>query len=203
MPNDTAIDVSETVAAPTERKPRGARKGRLKAQADELRLVKEERDSLTQQVAELTQRMGGCEDDRLRLLAEMDNMRKRIQRRLEEDRWSLIADISRPLLDVADNLERAAHQAGEGAGAHQATLEGLRMVHSQLLAVLARYGVAPIDAVGSAFDFNVHEAIAHVRSEGRPDNEVVSEVARGYLLNGRLLRPSKVVVARGSDPTGA
>jgi molecular chaperone GrpE len=198
VPNDTDLDASDAAADTAKQKPRGSRRGRLKALTEELRQAKEERDSLQQELAEIAERASECEDDRLRLLAEMDNMRKRAQRRLEEDRWALIAEISRPLLDVADNLERAS-QTSETTGAHGATLEGLQMVHAQLLDVLARYGVSPIEAVGVPFDFNVHEAIAQVPSDGRPDNEVVSEVARGYVLNGRLLRPSKVVVARVNE----
>ena len=191
---------SDTGPTDTGRKEHRSKRRTSKQLREALASVEEERDALQSVADQLNERVAQLEDDRLRLMAEMENMHKRSQRRLQEDRWSLLAEITRPLLEVADNLQRAA-DAGEGTGADEATVSGVRMVHDQLLEVLSRYGVVPIEAVGQPFDFNMHEAIAHEASEGARENEVIAEVSRGYVLNGRLLRPSRVVVARveGSD----
>lgn len=192
--DDSTPDVPQDIETPAKH----PRRGRGKALAEQVRRLKEDKAGMERRADELAARIAELEDERLRLLAEMENMRKRSQRRLEDERWGLLAEISRPVLEVADNLERAAHM-GEATGAQEATVSGIRMVHSQLLEVLLRWGVAPIDAVGRDFDFNFHEAIAHAPSQGARDNEVLTEVSRGYLLNGRLLRPSKVVVAKGAE----
>lgn len=198
--DDDRLPATQPEERPHDSKERAreSRRSRIKALEEQLRQITQERDALAKTVVELTDRVAGLEDDRLRLLAEMDNVRKRSQRRLEEDRWGLLAEIARPLLDVADNLDRASQAAGS-AGAEEATRIGVRMVHAQLMEILARYGVTPIDAVGKPFDFMLHEAIAQVPADEAQDNEIVGEVAKGYLLSGRLLRPSKVVVARADD----
>lgn len=175
---------------------RASRRSRLKALEEKLGEATRERDELAQKVRELSERVATLEDEKLRLMAEMDNMHKRLQRRLEEDRWLLVAELARPLLEVSDNLQRAIQAAG---GMQESTVEGIRMVHSQLQEVLARYGVTPIEAVGKPFDFALHEAIAQVPAEPGRENEVVQELSKGYLLNGRLLRPSRVVVARAVE----
>ncbi len=195
MPDDDIAGGTETTPPAEEPKRRSSRKGKLKALTEELERAREEREQLSRTVQELTERVEQLQDERLRVLAEMDNMRKRTLRRLEEDRLAVIAEIARPLLDIADNLDRAVQTARDQEVA-EGTLEGLRMIHSQLLGVLARYGVTPIEAVGTQFDYNLHEAVAHVPAEGKRESEVISEVSKGFLLNGRLLRPSKVIVAR-------
>ncbi|MCU0610916.1 MAG: nucleotide exchange factor GrpE [Candidatus Eisenbacteria bacterium] len=193
---DTPVAGPEEMTTVTaDFKPRTGKRGRLKALSAEVERLREEEEAWRRAREEFMERIAGLEDEKLRLLAEMDNVRKRAQRRLEEDRWALTAEVSRPLLDVADNLERAISAGAEG-GVQAATLDGIRMVHTQLMDVLGRYGVEPIQAVGLPFDFNVHEAIAHAPSSSARDNEVAIEVARGYLLKGKLLRPSKVIVAR-------
>ncbi len=182
MPDDDIAGGTETTPPAEEPKRRSSRKGKLKALTEELERAREEREQLSRTVQELTERVEQLQDERLQVLAEMDNMRKRTLRRLEEDRLAVIAEIARPLLDIADNLDRAVQTARDQEVA-EGTLEGLRMIHSQLLGVLARYGVTPIEAVCTQFDY-------------KRESEVISEVSKGFLLNGRLLRPSKVIVAR-------
>ena len=135
--------------------------------------------------------------DRLqRLAADFSNYQKRTQRRLEEEKREAVRAFLRDLLPVIDNFERALASAGEG-GDPEAFHQGVRMVHDQLLAALARHGVEPIDAAGSRFDPEHHEAVAHVPSEEHPSGHVIDEVQRGYRHGDRMLRPSRVAVSRG------
>jgi molecular chaperone GrpE len=135
--------------------------------------------------------------DRLqRVAADFSNYQKRMQRRLDEEKREAVRDFLRDLLPVIDNFERALASADEG-GDPEAFRQGVRMVHDQLLAALARHGVEPIDAAGRRFDPEHHEAVAHVPSEEHPSGHVIGEVQRGYRHGDRTLRPSRVAVSRG------
>ncbi|MDD5476312.1 MAG: nucleotide exchange factor GrpE [Syntrophales bacterium] len=131
----------------------------------------------------------------LRLAAEFDNHKKRVQK----ERADLLnygnETIVRDILPIVDSLERALEHASNSAD-FDSFVQGLQMILEQLRGTLARHGVEAIDAIGSEFDPNFHEAMMRVESGGSPDNQVVEEFEKGYLLKGRLLRPSKVSVAK-------
>lgn len=128
------------------------------------------------------------------LAAEFDNYRKRVAREKE----GLVAfgneRLLRAILPVLDNLERAMAHEGETASA-EAILSGVRMTYEQMLAELRKFGLEQVQAAGRVFDPNLHEAIARVPWEGEPEGTVLTEERKGYLLNGRLLRPAQVTVA--------
>lgn len=136
----------------------------------------------------------------LRLQAEFDNYRKRTRKEMEESRTRGAEELIVKLLPVIDNLERAI-AAGEAAAHSEASgrlVEGVRMVHRQFLTVLEGVGVTPVQAVGNPFDPNLHEAVAYEASDEHPEGTVIEEMQRGYVLGGRVLRPSMVKVAGGS-----
>lgn len=136
------------------------------------------------------------------LAAEFDNYRKRTAREKEAIVSFGNERLLHAILPFLDNLERAISQPG-AAGAAEAILSGVRMTYEQLLAGLRKFGLEQIEAVGKPFDPNLHEAVGVVPSEGSPDGTVLSESRRGYLLNGRLLRPAHVTVSRSpSAPSG-
>jgi molecular chaperone GrpE len=128
------------------------------------------------------------------LAAEFDNYRKRAAREKE----ALVSfgneRLLRAILPFLDNLERAISQAGS-SGSLEALLSGVRLTYDQFLAELRKFGLEQISAEGKAFDPNLHEAIAQIPWEGKPEGTVLSEGRKGYLLNGRLLRPAQVTVA--------
>jgi molecular chaperone GrpE len=125
--------------------------------------------------------------------ADLENYRKRVNREKEEllkyGNKSLIEEI----LPVLDNMERALGHASEDGQA--AVLEGIRMTHGMLVAALKKFGVTPIEAVGTPFDSAFHQAMAQVPSDEYPPNTVVEEYQKGYLLKERLLRPAMVTVS--------
>ncbi len=146
--------------------------------------------------AEAANREAALQDRLLRLQAEFDNYRKRQQREREEANRQAKERVLREFPAVVDNLERALRHAGPEAAA-ETVLQGVELVLRQLREVLERFGVAPIEALGTPFDPNLHEAMARVDTSGDPpDGTVVEEFRRGYLLDGRVLRPALVAVAK-------
>ena len=129
------------------------------------------------------------------LAAEFDNYRKRAGR--EKDTLVAFGNerLLRVVLPFLDNLELAMSQAA-GRESDEGLLAGVRLTYDQFLSELRKFGLEQICAEGEMFDPNLHEAIAQVEAEGQPGGTVLSEARKGYLLNGRLLRPAQVVVAQ-------
>jgi molecular chaperone GrpE len=125
--------------------------------------------------------------------ADLENYRKRVSREKEEllnyGNKSLIEEI----LPVLDSMERALTHATEADQA--AVVEGIRMTHGMLVAALKKFGVTPIESVGTPFDSSFHQAMAQVPTNKYPSNTVVQEYQKGYLLKDRLLRPAMVTVS--------
>jgi len=163
------------------------------------------KERLSQAEAELEKKNGLLKeaDERyLRLYAEFDNYRKRARQEIEEIRARAAEGLLRALLPVVDNLERAV-AAGAGAGKDPKLLaEGVELVLRQFLQELARAGVSPIEAAGKPFDPNLHEAVAYEESAELPEGTVIEEFQKGYYLNGKVLRPSMVKVAKAQGASG-
>ena len=135
------------------------------------------------------------------LAAEFDNYRKRAAR--EKDAIVSYGNerILLAILPFLDNLERAITQS-RSTGEEGSLLSGVRITYDRILAELRKFGLEQISAVGEPFDPNLHEAIARVPWGGKPEGTVLDESRKGYLLNGRLLRPSQVTVAHGAPESG-
>jgi molecular chaperone GrpE len=132
----------------------------------------------------------------LRKSAEFDNYRKRVERERQTLADAAAAGIIEELLPLVDDLERALN-ADAGTEATESYRKGVELIHRQLLDVLRKRGVRPIDALGAEFDPYFHQAVSHEPAEGRRDNEIIEEFRRGYMLGDRLLRPAMVKVAKG------
>jgi len=145
--------------------------------------------------AELARARDEYYDRLLRITAEFDNYRKRVERERRDLAEATAADIITDLLPVLDDLERALQAPATTAEA-EAYRRGLEIIHKQWLDALRKRGVTPIEAVGQDFDPRYHEAIAHEASAGHRDGEIIGEVRRGYMLRDRLLRASMVRVAK-------
>ena len=135
-------------------------------------------------------------DRLLRLQADFDNYRKRVQREKNELYRRANEDIMMELLPVLDHLDIAL-EAAETHDAPDAFVEGFRLVSEQLVAALGKFGLKPVDAEGEAFDVNLHEAVSHLPSPDVPEEHVMNQVRRGYKLSDFLLRPAQVVVSSG------
>jgi molecular chaperone GrpE len=133
----------------------------------------------------------------LRALADLDNYRKRVER--DRCRWSEAAreEVLLDILEVMDNFERAvACGDGSGPAPDDPYRRGVELILGQLRSVLAKHGVRPIDTCGAEFDPALHEAIGHIESPEHASNQIVEEERKGYMLGDRLLRCSRVVVAK-------
>jgi molecular chaperone GrpE len=135
-------------------------------------------------------------DRLLRLQADFENFRKRTARERQELAVRTTADLMTDLLPVLDHFELGLHNAGKTEAAAPLR-SGFQLVYDQLLGVLRKYGLTPLDAAASAFDPHLHEAVAHVPSDEYPTDAIVEQVRRGYRLGERLLRPVHVVVSSG------
>ena len=132
-------------------------------------------------------------DRLLRKQAELDNFRKRTQREREEFRQIANESLIRELLPVLDGFERALKQRAPAVP--ETFYQGMELIHRQLLDVLGRAGLEPMESSGQLFDPHYHQAVETVEDPERRDQEIVEELQRGYLLNRRLLRPAIVRVA--------
>jgi len=135
-------------------------------------------------------------DQMARVQAEAKNIQNAAKKDVESARKFALKNIVQELLTVVDNFERsmsAAHaEQTEGSG----LLEGVTLTHKSLLACLEKFGVEPLNPLGEAFNPEFHEAISMQPSDKLPPNSVLEVLQKGYLLNGRLMRPAMVVVVK-------
>jgi molecular chaperone GrpE len=146
-----------------------------------------------QQIPQLTQRIAELEDQRLRALADLDNLRKRCAGQVSAARAEARADVAGRWLPVVDNLERALDHAQADPGS---IIEGIRAVLEQAMGVLSQLGFPRRDDLGTPFDPARHEAIAAVSETDAPAGSVIDVVRPAYGEGDRQLRPAQVVVAR-------
>jgi molecular chaperone GrpE len=137
-------------------------------------------------------------DRLLRTTADLDNLRKRSRRELDDARTEARSKVLREMLPVIDNLERAVeHAESTQSGTSVASLiEGVKLVLRQFAQALERCDVVPIEAAGKPFDPNLHEAISQVETAEHAPGSVVQALQKGYTIGNRLLRPALVVVAK-------
>ncbi|HLG43963.1 MAG TPA: nucleotide exchange factor GrpE [Nitrospirales bacterium] len=135
-----------------------------------------------------------AQDRFLRLAAEFENYKKRVQR--DQDEYTKYAHerLLKDLLPVLDNLQRALQHV-QSEGNTNGVVQGVELTCKQYLEVLSRFGVRPIPSVGLPFDPAVHQAVATVEAQGQAPNTVVEEYEKGYFLYDRVLRPAMVTVA--------
>lgn len=144
-------------------------------------------------LAQVTQQRDDYFEQLQRSRAEFANYQKRAKSQAEADRAYAVGSLARDLLDSFDNLDRAAEALR--ASAPTGVVDGLVMVHKQMISTLAKHGIEPIEALGQPFDPNQHEALAQQPDAGHPEGTVVAELGKGYRIHDRVLRPSKVAVS--------
>lgn len=166
--------------------------------SSEARPKEEEQKELTpdQEMARMQQEMEQANDMMLRLAAELDNYKKRVAKERESLIRYAAQDVLQELIPVLDNFERAIESADKSKD-FVSFLEGVKMIYKNMYDVMGRKGLARIHAVGETFDPNIHEAVMQVTSQEHPENVVVEELQKGYMLHDRVIRPSMVVVSKG------
>ena len=153
--------------------------------------------SLEDALAAKTQEVERLQDRLLRLQAEFDNYKKRMQREKTEFLKFANESLLLELLPVLDNLERALASARAEASP-TALADGIEMIVRLFIGTLEKFGVKPMEAAGKPFDPSLHQAVAQVETPDGSENLVVDEIQKGYLLEGRMLRAAMVRVSRAA-----
>ena len=155
----------------------------------------EEMNDMTVKYMEKEKEAAENYDKYVRAVAELENVKKRAAReKLEAIKYGnerLLKDI----LPMVDSLDCALKQS-DASDDFEAFRKGLKLTQDQLLGCLVKHGVERVDCVDKTFDPNVHEALFQIDSDVHSDNQIVDELEKGYLLNGRLLRPARVSVCK-------
>jgi len=144
-------------------------------------------------------------DQRLRALAEAENIRRRADKEKADASQYAVTKFARDMLGIADNFARAlaavpAPIRDAADPQVKAVLDGVEATDRQLIQTLERYGVKPVDTSDGKFDPNLHQAIAEVPGNGKPAGSIVDVVQQGYTIGERLLRPAMVTVAKKDVP---
>lgn len=145
------------------------------------------------QLAAKDRECADAKDRYLRLYAEFDNYKRRAQRDQQDYTKFAAEKVLKELLPVVDNLERALSHA-RGSHADTSIVDGMALIVRQFHDALNKNGCEPIDVIGKPFDPVFHQALGHIESADHDPDTVVEEAQRGYLLHGRMLRPSLVMV---------
>jgi Molecular chaperone GrpE (heat shock protein) len=163
-----------------------------------------ELDQLHALLQALTLENNDLKDQRLRALAEIENVRRRAEREKQDASQYAVTRFARDMLAVADNFGRALAacppEKREAADPQvKAVIEGVEVTERQLLSTLENHGIKIIDTADGKFDPNLHQAVAEVPGDGKPAGSIVHVVQTGFTIAGRLLRPAMVTVARKDD----
>ncbi len=150
---------------------------------------------LEDKLAAKEQEMAEAHDRLLRVSADYENYKKRSAREMEDFRKYANQSLLKEMLTVVDNLELAINSAKEEKNTDKKLIEGLNLTRNEMLRVFEKFNVKPITARGEIFDPAFHEAVMREETDDYPENTVLSEFQKGYLIHDRLLRPAMVVVA--------
>jgi molecular chaperone GrpE len=157
-----------------------------KVALEEKNLILEEKTSLLEEYEDLLKRKQ----------AEFENYRKRVQKEMEENRRYATSEMVLDIINIIDDFERAIDSAGSSKD-FDTLLEGIVIIKNQLMGVLEKkHGVKKIEAVGKEFDPNLHDAIMVEESENNEEDIVVEDFQAGYVMHDRVVRPTKVKVAK-------
>jgi len=164
----------------------------------------QELDPVQVLMAEITD----LKDQRLRMAAEMENLRRRTAREVKDAKSFAISGFARDMLQVSDNLQRALSAVPEQAESAddnglKTLVEGVELTERAMLSTLERHGVRKLEPMGQKFDPNFHQAMYEVPNADVPSNTVVDVVQPGYVIGDRMLRPAMVGVAKGGPKEAA
>ncbi len=149
----------------------------------------------TDAVSDIEKKLSLMNDKYLRLLAEYDNYRKRSVREVEEAHHIATVNLIQELLPILDNLDRATEHRDDKTTLEE-YVKGISLIEDQLREALAKAGLKHIEVVGQPFDPHFHEAIMQMESEEYDSGIVSQEVQKGFMLGDRVIRHSKVIVAK-------
>jgi molecular chaperone GrpE len=162
----------------------------------------------TDPIAVLEAEKADLKDKLLRLMADMENLRRRTAREITDARTYAVTNFARDMLNVADNVRRAIESVPEedrstAEGSFKGLIEGIDLTERDLLKNLERHGVKQLDPQGQKFDPNLHQAMFEIPNAEVPNGTVLQVVQSGYVIGDRVLRPALVGVSRGGPKAPA
>ena len=150
-------------------------------------------EQLNEKIRLKDEELANQKDTFLREKAELENFKKRLTKEKEDFVQFANERLLKELIQIEDNLERALEVPN---ATFESLKEGVEMIQKQFTAFLKNQKAEPIEALGKPFDPNLHEVLNQQESEEHEENTVIQEYSKGYTLNGRILRPTKVVIAK-------
>jgi len=148
-------------------------------------------EELLSQLKEKEKELAELKDRHLRLAAELENFKKRSQKRMAETLEMANQDLVSQLLPILDDLRRASHSKGKGLK------RGITLIYHNLHSLLEKEGLKEIEATGKRFDPLYHQALLHMEDSQVPADHIAQELEKGYTFRGRVLRPTRVAVSKG------
>lgn len=142
-------------------------------------------------IQDLTDTIEKLEEDKLRIAAEMDNFKKRIEKENQTYKTFILKSFVESLFPFLDNLERGITSTGD----YKTLKEGFNLSLAGYMKTLKTFGIEPYDSVGKDFDPIFHDALSVQKQYGIEKNKIIEEVTKGYLLNNKVIRPAAVVVS--------
>lgn len=136
-------------------------------------------------------------DKAMRAMSELDNARKRAARDVENAHKFALEKFSKELLPIVDSLEQAMQASSDEQDNVKQVMEGIELTHKLFLDVLIKFNIQQLDPVGEAFDPNLHEAMSMQENDEVKPGTVLVVFQKGYTLNERVIRPARVIVAKG------
>lgn len=171
------------------------KKRKTKISTTNAEILEKEIDSLKCNLSEKTEQAEEYLDHLQRMKAEFENYKKRIAKDHKNMSEYAKQDLILKILDIVDNFDRAVSHTDE-LDDFKTFLKGILMIQNQLHDLLSSEGVKAIDAVGNPFDPTKHEAVICVATDEHPDNIVIDELKKGYMIKERVIRPSMVKVSK-------
>ena len=169
--------------------------------------LKKDSETFLIEIKDLREKLENAEDEKLRALAELENIRRRMQKEKEDSAKYGASDISRDLFEILDNLDRAIQAApkilekkDEIESKYLSLREGIELIQRELLSILKRHGIESIlPEVGEKFDPNIHQAMMEILREDLDPGLVCEILQNGYKIYDRLLRPAMVGVSKSKQ----
>lgn len=189
IPADDTVDTAENSTQATEEQEQAD----LNSSNDDLNLRIAELESA---LAVAQEEAANQKDKALRIAAEAENVRRRSMQEVEKATNFALEKFAGELLDVIDNLERAIQVIDPNDEAIKAVAEGVQITYKGFINTINKFGLEAVDPEGAPFDPQLHQAMSMQESNEVAPNTVLHVMQKGYLLNGRLLRPAMVMVAR-------
>ena len=187
--NEELLNSEETTETQTEAAP----------QEEQLLTFEEQVECLTKEVEQALNDVELHKDIAVRAKAESENIRRRAEREVSNASKFALERFAKEVLAVVDSLEKALELPVEGE-AQKSMHEGIQLTYKLLIDTLNKFSIEQIAPLGDAFDPGLHEALVMQESDEHEPNSVMHVVQMGYSLNGRLIRPARVVVAKGKAP---